>query len=203
MNRVMTLGRHAAWSREVAALAQLPPGGALLDVATGSGVIALAAARRYPGAAVHGVDFAARMLEAAAAKPGASAVTWQYADAYDLPFADGSFDAVTHGYLLRNVEDVERVLAEQHRVLKPGGRVVLLETCPPSFPVALGVRVVIPLLGRLVAGDRESYDYLQRSTLGFMTPPRVAAILRRVGFTAVESRKRFLGTQMIISARKG
>ncbi|MEU6729293.1 ubiquinone/menaquinone biosynthesis methyltransferase [Nonomuraea wenchangensis] len=206
MNRLMTLGRHAAWCREVAAGARVPRGGSILDIATGTGVIALAARKTYPDATVHAVDFSERMLAAAAAKPGASAVNWQQADANDLPFGDESFDAVTHGYLLRNVEDVERVLHEQYRVLKPGGRVVMLETCPPRGPlrhlVELGVRIVIPLLGQVVARDRQSYTYLQESTLGFMTPREVSAILRRVGFESVAWRTRFLGTHMIISARK-
>ncbi|MFI6814518.1 class I SAM-dependent methyltransferase [Nonomuraea sp. NPDC050328] len=132
--------------------------------------------------------------------------TWQYADANELPFGDGSFDAVTHGYLLRDVRSAERVLAEQYRVLKPGGRLVLLETCPPRgllrHPVGLGVRILIPLLGQVVTGDRESYSYLQRSTLGFMTRQEVATILRRLGFEAVRWKKRFLGTHMIIAVRK-
>ncbi|GIH97466.1 class I SAM-dependent methyltransferase [Planobispora siamensis] len=131
---------------------------------------------------------------------------WQCADANDLPFGDESFDAVAHGYLLRNVNNAERVFEEQHRVLKPGGRIVILETCPPRgplrHPVAMGARVLIPLLGQVVARDRKSYAYLQQSTLGFMTPEEVVTILRRVGFAPIAWRKKFLGTRMIISARK-
>lgn len=206
MNAVMTLGRHQAWCRDIAARAQVPPSGNMLDIATGTGVIALAAARMYPSSAIHAVDFSQRMLACAETKPGASAVTWQYADANDLPFEDGSFDAVTHGYLLRNVRDVERVLEEQYRVLRPGGRLVALETCPPTgplrYPVTLGVRVVVPLLGQVVAGDRESYTYLQQSTLGFHGPEQIGDILRGLGFTSVAWTRRFLGTHMIVSARK-
>jgi len=206
MNRLMTLGRHAAWCRDVARRAQVPAGGSLLDIATGTGVIALEAARRYPGATVYGVDFSEGMLAGARKKPGADAVTWQFADANALEFDDASFDAVTHGYLLRNVEDAERVLAEQLRVLKPGGRLVILETCPPRGllrrPVALGVKVVVPLLGQLVAHDRKSYTYLEESTLGFMSPEQVSGILRRLGFVSVAFDRRFLGTHMIVTATK-
>lgn len=206
MNQLMTLGRHRAWCREVAAKAAVPSAGRLLDIATGTGVIALSALDRYPEAEIHAVDFSEPMLARAAGKPGASAISWQQADANHLPFSDESFDAVTHGYLLRNVQDIERVLAEQHRVLRPGGRLVVLETCPPRgllrYPVALGMRVLIPLLGQLVAGDRGSYTYLQESTLGFETPEEVAAVLRRCGFTDVQWRRKFLGTNMIITARK-
>ena len=206
MNRLMTMGRHDAWCREVAALARVPLHGSVLDVATGTGAIALAVKARHPGATVHAVDIAPRMIARAAAKPGADGVEWRYADANDLPFADASFDAVTHGYLLRNVEDRDRVIREQRRVLKPGGRLVLLETCPPRgplrVPVAFGVRVVPPLLGRLVARDRESYTYLQESSLKFQSPEAVAAMLGEQGFAAVAWRRRFLGTQMIVSAAK-
>ncbi|MEN5074733.1 ubiquinone/menaquinone biosynthesis methyltransferase [Isoptericola cucumis] len=206
MNRLMTLGRHQAWCRDVARRAQVPAGGALLDIATGTGVIALEAARRYPDAAVHGVDFSEGMLAGARTKPGADAVTWQFADANALPFDDGTFDAVTHGYLLRNVEDAERVLAEQLRVLRPGGRLVILETCPPRGllrrPVTLGVKVVVPLLGQLVARDRTSYTYLEESTLGFMSPEQVGEILRRLGFVSVAWDRRFLGTHMIVTATR-
>ncbi|GAA2670894.1 class I SAM-dependent methyltransferase [Nonomuraea recticatena] len=206
MNRLMTLGRHAVWCRDVAARTRVPSGGRMLDVATGTGVIALAALKKYPNSTIHAVDFSDRMLTEAASKPGASAIRWQHADANDLPFGDEFFDAVTHGYLLRNVDDVERVLAEQYRVLKRGGRVVILETCPPQgllrYPVTLGVRVLIPLLGQVVARDRESYAYLQKSTLGFMTPEEVVAILRRVGFASIAWKKKFFGTHMIISAEK-
>jgi len=202
----MTMGRHDAWCREVAALARLPLRGTVLDVATGTGAIALAVKARHPDATVHAVDIAPRMIARAAGKPGAYGVEWRYADANDLPFASASFDVVTHGYLLRNVDDRDRVIGEQHRVLKPGGRLVLLETCPPRgplrVPVALGVRVVPPLLGRLVARDRESYAYLQESTLEFQTPEAVAAMLGAQGFTAVAWRRRFLGTQMIVTAEK-
>lgn len=206
MNRLMTLGRHAAWCREVAAEAKVPPGGSLLDIATGTGVIALAVREQYRHATIHAVDFSERMLAAASGNPGASGITWQYADANALPFPDDSLDAVTHGYLLRNVEDVERVLEEQYRVLKSGGRLVVLETCPPRgplrHPVELGVRIVIPLLGQVVARDRRSYAYLKESTLGFVTPQAVCAILRRVGFVSIAWRKRFLGTHMIVTAEK-
>ncbi|GIH97094.1 ubiquinone/menaquinone biosynthesis methyltransferase [Planobispora siamensis] len=206
MNRLMTLGRHAAWCRDVAVSASVPAGGNMLDAATGTGVIALAALEKYPDSTVYAVDFSQRMPAEAASRPGASAIVWQYADANDLPFGDESFDAVIHGYLLRNVDDAERVLEKQYRVPKPGGRVVILETRPPRgplrYPVALGVRVPIRLLGQIVAGDRRSYGYLQRSTLGFTTPQEVATILRRVGFASITWKKKFPGTRMIISARK-
>ncbi|WP_433221240.1 ubiquinone/menaquinone biosynthesis methyltransferase [Microtetraspora malaysiensis] len=206
MNFVLTLGRHERWCHEVAARLAPPAGGQLLDLATGTGVIALAAARRYPAAAVTGVDFSEEMLNRAKAKPGADAVRWQHADATCLPFENESFDGITEGYLLRNVEDLDGVLREQYRVLKPGGRIVILETCPPSGlvkPVAdLGVRVFVPLLGQVVARDRSSYSYLESSTLAFKSPQHIARILSGLGFRNIGWRKKFFDTNVILWATK-
>ena len=160
INALMTLGGHARWCREVARRAAVPPGGRLLDIATGTGAIALAARRREPRAEITGVDFSEKMLAEARTKPGAETITWEFADAHDLRYEDESFDAVTHGYLLRNVSDVPRAVGGQFRVLRPGGRVVVLETAPPrgllKLVVSAGMSVVLPLLGPLVAGDRDT-----------------------------------------------
>jgi demethylmenaquinone methyltransferase/2-methoxy-6-polyprenyl-1,4-benzoquinol methylase len=108
---------------------------------------------RRPGAHVVGADFSEGMLDVARRQDAASPVTWEFADAHELPYEDESFDAVTHGYLMRNVSDLDKVLAEQFRVLKPGGLVVALESSPPTGPFApvvkLGMQAVIPTLGKL------------------------------------------------------
>ncbi|MBL1098449.1 ubiquinone/menaquinone biosynthesis methyltransferase [Streptomyces coffeae] len=206
MNFVMTLGRHDAWCREVAARVAPPAGGQLVDLATGTGVIALAAARKYPAATVTGVDFSEEMLRRARTKSGADAVRWRQADAACLPFENESIDGITQGYLLRNVEDLDGVLREQYRVLKPGGRVVILETCPPSGlakpVVKWGVRTVVPLLGQVVARDRSSYSYLESSTLAFESPRHIAEILSGLGFKGIGWRKKFFGTNVILWATK-
>ncbi|MGW2178254.1 ubiquinone/menaquinone biosynthesis methyltransferase [Streptomyces sp. NPDC001732] len=206
MNFVMTLGRHEKWCREVAARVAPAGGGELLDLATGTGVIALEAARRHPTATVTGVDFSEEMLSRARTKPGADAVRWQHADAARLPFEDESFDGITEGYLLRNVEDLDGVLREQYRVLRPGGRVVILETCPPSGLVkpivGWGVRVFVPLLGQIVARDRSSYTYLESSTLAFESPQHIAGVLSGLGFREIGWRKKFFGTNVILWATK-
>lgn len=206
MNRVMTLGRHRHWCREVARRAAVPVDGSLLDLATGTGEIALAARSLYPHAAITAADFSERMLAAAATRAIGDAISWQVADANDLPFPDEAFDSVTSGYLLRNVDDVYRVLAEKFRVLKPGGRLVVLETCPPAGPlsplVTLGVRLTIPMLGQVIARDRESYKYLRDSTLAFVPPEEVAQIARSAGFQHVGWRRKFLGTNMILWAER-
>ncbi|MGW4227883.1 ubiquinone/menaquinone biosynthesis methyltransferase [Streptomyces sp. NPDC004980] len=206
MNFVMTLGRHARWCRDVAARVAPTPDGQLLDLATGTGAIALEAARRYPAATVTGVDFSEEMLRHALTKPGADAVRWLHADAARLPFGNESFDGITEGYLLRNVEDLDGVLREQNRVLKPGGRIVILETCPPSGLVKpvmeWGMRVCVPLLGQIVARDRASYTYLESSTLAFKSPQHIADILSGLGFQDIGWRKKFFGTNVILWATK-
>lgn len=206
INVLMTLGGHARWCREVARRAQVPPRGRLLDIATGTGEIALAVRRREPRAEVVGVDFSENMLAEARTKPGADSVTWEFADAHELRYEDASFDAVTHGYLLRNVSDVPRVLREQFRVLRPGGRVVVLETAPPrgllKLAVSVGMSVVLPLLGQIVARDRSAYSYLKSSTLGFVPPAEVERQLREAGFQDVGSESRYLGTNVIFWGRK-
>ncbi|MFE3260354.1 ubiquinone/menaquinone biosynthesis methyltransferase [Nocardia sp. NPDC059091] len=206
MNLVMTLGRHARWCREVATRAAPPAGGQLLDLATGTGAIALAAAQMYPTVAVTGADFSEAMLARARIKAEAGAVRWQQADATRLPFDDESFDAVTEGYLLRNIEDLPGVLREQHRVLVPGGRIVILETCPPSGPLKpileWGMRTIIPLLGQTIARDRSSYTYLESSTLAFTSPQHVANVLCEMSFQNIGWSKKFLGTNVILWADK-
>ncbi|MEU4212558.1 ubiquinone/menaquinone biosynthesis methyltransferase [Streptomyces sp. NPDC026206] len=206
MNFVMTLGRHEKWCREVAARVAPTTGGQLLDLATGTGVIALEAARKYPAATVTGVDFSEEMLSRAMAKPGADAVRWRHADAACLPFEKESFDGITEGYLLRNVEDLDGVLREQYRVLKPGGRIVILETCPPGGPMKLivkwGMRIIVPLLGQVVARDRSSYTYLESSTLAFESPQNIADILSGLDFKDIGWRKKFFGTNFILWATK-
>lgn len=206
MNRLMTLDRHRHWCAEVARRAHVPSRGRLLDVATGTGEIARAARQQYPGAEIVATDFSPNMLREAQQLRGAETITWEQADANALPYDDESFDAVTHGYLLRNVDDPEQVLREQFRVLKPGGRVSILETCPPSgiwkFPVSLGMRVVIPTLGTVVAHDRPSYEYLVNSTLGFRSADEVAALMREIGFTSVGRHHAFLTTHMILWGTK-
>ncbi|MEU0505996.1 ubiquinone/menaquinone biosynthesis methyltransferase [Nocardia sp. NPDC005998] len=206
MNLIMTLGRHTRWCREVATRAAPPAGGQLLDLATGTGAIALAAAQIYSTVAVTGVDFSEAMLARARIKSGAGTIRWQQADATRLPFDDESFDAITEGYLLRNVEDLAGVLREQHRVLAPGGRIVILETCPPSGPMkpilTWGMRTIVPLLGQTVARDRSSYTYLESSTLGFTSPRHVAGALGELGFQNIGWSKKFFGTNVILWATK-
>jgi demethylmenaquinone methyltransferase/2-methoxy-6-polyprenyl-1,4-benzoquinol methylase len=195
----MTLGRDRAWRRYVVRQAALPVGGRLLDVATGTGDIAFEAARREDSEALVGADFSLPMMLVGRAKQGGGDIYWCQSDALALPFPAATFDAVTSGYLMRNVVDVAAAFREQVRVVKPGGRVVCLDTSPPPRGlirplIRLHFKVIIPLLGRLVAGDGAAYTYLPESTEGFKTPDQLAQVMREAGLERVTHRTFMVGT---------
>ena len=199
MNRVMTLGQDQRWRRFVVQKAEDPGQGWVLDLATGTGDIAALQQRSYPEARVVGSDFSRNMLEEARKRFASLPIHWQVGDANLLPFADNVFESVTFGYLLRNVDDSLRVLQEVRRVLKPGGRVVCLDTTPPARNALLPFvrfyfRFGIPLMGRLIARDAAAYSYLTGSTMDFYTAEELVALFQTAGFTDVGFRKFMLGT---------
>jgi demethylmenaquinone methyltransferase/2-methoxy-6-polyprenyl-1,4-benzoquinol methylase len=188
MNSVMTAGLHHRWRARAADLAALGPGDSALDVACGTGDLAIELARRVgTGGEVIGSDFAEEMLERARAKdPG---LVWEWGNALELPYASGRFDAATVGFGARNFSDLERGLAEMTRVVKPGGRVVVLEiTTPRKPPLSTFYRVwfdhVVPLIGRLT-GEQEAYTYLPSSVRRFPGPEGLAAAMQRAGLSDI------------------
>lgn len=202
MNSLITFGRDASWRRAVVSESGLAPGKRLLDAATGTGDIALEALRRVEGLQAVGADFSREMMRVGRTRPGGERILWCVADALALPFPDATFDAVTSGYLIRNVPDAAAAFREQLRVVKPGGKVVCLDTTPPPpsplRPLALFyLRHVIPLLGRLLAGDTEAYAYLSRSTEGFKPPEETARIMREAGLEQVRYRLFMFGTMAL------
>jgi demethylmenaquinone methyltransferase/2-methoxy-6-polyprenyl-1,4-benzoquinol methylase len=188
MNSVMTAGLHHRWRERAADLAALAPGDRALDVATGTGDLAIALARRVGrGGEVVGSDFSERMLERARGKD--AGVRWEWGNALELPYGDGEFAAATVGFGARNFADLDRGLAEMARVVRPGGRVVVLEiTTPQRPPLSTFFRVwfdrVVPLLGRLT-GEQDAYTYLPNSVKRFPGPHELAAILHRLGLRDV------------------
>ena len=183
MNRVMTAGLDRTWRRRTAEAA-VRPGDRVLDACCGTGDLAVACARI--GGRVTGLDFSKRMLEHAQRK--APEVEWVRGDLLSLPFTDGAFDAATIGFGIRNVEDLERGLRELRRVLRPGGRLGVLEITRPRGALAPFFRVwfdgIVPLLGRLLPGG-SAYTYLPASVRRFPGPEDLAAAVRSAGFADV------------------
>jgi demethylmenaquinone methyltransferase/2-methoxy-6-polyprenyl-1,4-benzoquinol methylase len=177
MNSVMTAGLHHRWRARAADLTGLGPGGRALDVACGTGDLAVELSRRVgPSGEVVGSDFSDAMLERARRKSGA--VDWQWANALALPHENDHFDAATVGFGARNFSDLDRGLSEMARVVRPGGRVVVLEITVPQRPplstfFSLWFDRVVPALGR-IAGDPDAYAYLPSSVKRFPAPDRLA-----------------------------
>jgi demethylmenaquinone methyltransferase/2-methoxy-6-polyprenyl-1,4-benzoquinol methylase len=186
MNRVMTAGLDRRW-RRLTAEAVVEDGDVVLDACCGTGDLAVAAARR--GGKVTGLDFSERMLERARRK--APDVDWVAGDLLALPFADGSYDAATVGFGVRNVESLENGVRELRRVLRPGGRLGILEITRPRGPLAVFYRLwfdaVVPLLGKLLPGG-SAYTYLPASVRRFPGPEDLAALMHRSGFADVRYR---------------
>jgi demethylmenaquinone methyltransferase/2-methoxy-6-polyprenyl-1,4-benzoquinol methylase len=202
MNRLMTLGRDQVWRRTVVRLCALPPGGRLLDVATGTGDIAYEALRADPAARVVGLDLTPEMMLLGRRKQRGRSFPFIEGDGLALPFGDNTFDAAASGFMMRNVVDVKLAFAEQIRVVRPGGRVVCLEITLPRTPIfgqlfRLYFFRLVPLIGGVLSGQREAYTYLPQSVAVFPRPPELKQIMASVGLQNVQYRLAMLGTVAI------
>jgi demethylmenaquinone methyltransferase/2-methoxy-6-polyprenyl-1,4-benzoquinol methylase len=193
LNSLMTVGLHHRWRQRAADRAELTPGDAALDVCCGTGDLALELAGRIsPGGHVIGCDFSEPMLDLArekAAAQAAAGLRFEWADALNLPYDEGRFDAATVGFGVRNLSDLDRGLREMTRVLRPGGRLVILEITQPTRPplstfYSLWFDRIVPQLGRLTS-DPEAYSYLPESVRSFPPPPGLAAKMDAAGLQQV------------------
>jgi demethylmenaquinone methyltransferase / 2-methoxy-6-polyprenyl-1,4-benzoquinol methylase len=186
MNHVMTAGLDRRW-RRLTAQSVVRPGDAVLDACCGTGDLAVAAARA--GGRVTGLDFSAAMLERARRK--APELEWLEGDLLALPFGDASFDAATVGFGVRNVEDLPRAIAELRRVLRPGGRLGVLEITRPRGLLAPFYKLwfdgVVPLLGKLLPGG-SAYTYLPASVRRFPGPEELRELIDAAGFRGTQVR---------------
>ena len=211
LNRLLSAGRDRAWRRAAVQEAGVPRGGRLLDVCAGTADVAMEAARQFPDARIEGVDFSPPMIalgQAKVARAGlAERIRLQVAPAEALPYPDDTFDAATVAFGLRNIPDRLQGLREMLRVLRPGGRAVVLEFTTPPNPLFRGLylwyfRRVLPRIGRLVSGHRSAYDYLPASVAEFPPPEGVAVWMREVGLRDVSYRPMTCGIVAIHAGTK-
>ena len=196
MNRLMTAGQDVHWREQVIRQAGLKPGANLLDLGAGTGDLAREALKQHPEAKVVAADFTLEMMRVGRLNGN---LPWSAADALNLPFGEKTFDAVVSGFLMRNVGDIQGALKEQYRALKPGGRIVILDTTKPkrnllSPLIWLHMHVVIPLLGGLLSGFKDAYNYLPDSTEAFVTAKELTVRMAAVGFKRINFDVLMFGT---------
>lgn len=199
MNRLMTFGLDQGWRRHAARAIAGPAVRRVLDVGTGTGDFLLCLAQTLGPVELVGVDFTPEMLHAGRPKLAPLArARLVCGDALQLPFPDGSFDALTTGFTVRNVVDIVGAFREMYRVVRPGGRLACLEVARPSGGLVraghqLYMGRVVPLVGALVGGNRLAYTYLPQSSERFPAPERLAELLAEAGWRAVSYQRLGLG----------
>jgi len=211
LNHFLSLGIDKGWRKKaIKSIAAIQPK-TILDVATGTGDLAIAAAQRIDGSRITGVDIAAQMLEVGRKKTAAlqldQRISMQVADSEQLPFADQSFDAVTCAYGVRNFEHLEAGLKEMNRVMRPGGKLAILEfSRPKKFPVKqvynFYFKYILPSFGKMVSKHSTAYTYLPESVMAFPEGQDFCAILQRCGFKLAAARPLTFGITTLYTAEK-
>jgi len=199
MNRLMTGGQDIRWRKRVIELTWMNEHASLLDLGTGTGDLAREALSQFPQAKIVAADFTLEMMRVG---QKTSPLDFSSADALRLPFNDLFFDAVVSGFLMRNVIDLQKALEEQYRVLKKGGRIVILDTTRPKKNILspliwLHLHFVIPTIGGLLTGSRDAYRYLPDTTEGFVTAEELATRMAIAGFKKIDFQRFMFGTVAI------
>ncbi|MBP5651005.1 MAG: bifunctional demethylmenaquinone methyltransferase/2-methoxy-6-polyprenyl-1,4-benzoquinol methylase UbiE [Bacteroidales bacterium] len=208
LNHIMSFGIDRSWRRKaVRAIADQPEVRRVLDVATGTGDFAIAIAKKLPaGSEIVGVDLSEQMLEIGRQKVQGN-IALQQGDVEHLDFEDGSFDRVSVAFGVRNFEHLEQGLSEMYRVLRPGGKLVILELSYPDNPFLLGCFNLyalhfLPFIGGLISGNRAAYTYLPNSILHFPKAKQFVPMLQRIGFSHVAVRQFTFGVCVMYVAEK-
>jgi demethylmenaquinone methyltransferase/2-methoxy-6-polyprenyl-1,4-benzoquinol methylase len=192
LNTLLSLNRDKYWRRFAVERSGLGPGGSAIDVATGTGKLAIELARAVgPDGKVVGVDFCREMLDIAEEKCQGLCIELAEGNAQKLPYPDNEFDLATMGFALRNVESIEAALKEMARVVKPGGRVVSLEFTQPDNVLFRWLYYtyffrVLPAIGRLISRDKEAYSYLPASVAKFLSKKELGDVMERTGLKDIE-----------------
>lgn len=211
LNHALSLGIDRRWRRTAVDALGIHQPQQILDIATGTGDFALLLAKRIKPQHIIGADISEGMMAVGREKVKEeglqNVISFQYEDCMQLSFPDGSFDAVTSSYGVRNFQNLDKGLQEMQRVLRPGGHLLIVElTPPPSFPMKqlfwLYAHVVMPLLGRLISHDDSAYTYLPASMEAFPQPEQMEGILRKAGFTEVQWRRFTFGISTMYLATK-
>lgn len=211
LNHALSLGIDRRWRRTAVDALGIHQPQQILDIATGTGDFALLLAKRIKPQHIVGADISEGMMAVGREKVKEeglqNVISFQYEDCMQLSFPDGSFDAVTSSYGVRNFQNLDKGLQEMQRVLRPGGHLLIVElTPPPCFPMKqlfwLYAHVVMPLLGRLISHDDSAYTYLPASMEAFPQPEQMEGILRKAGFTEVHWRRFTFGISTMYLATK-